>query len=213
MSYPQSASYYFTANKMDLFLRELTKQHPQTPTWDDLLVYLRDRMRANPTQPVVHMSFSGLNSALPLTPEHHTHAAAQEEPFLTLERQKSTGALEALKLRADITHTMPKKHLPALKRLKEAQRTDFLIQSYRLQAPDVEFTVDRLAKIVQDKNVKQIQPLDIYRITPTILPRLREESMLRFMRAQSPAAETGFYNDLDSQHPQAFLRYYLLNLK
>jgi hypothetical protein len=187
--------YYFTHNKMDLLLQQLTQNDPQTPQWDNALAHLHLTIRAKPEQ-------------------QNTEITLIEKPCLTLTRPKHMGTRETLLLDRPILAPMAKKDKPPAKIIQNLQKGSFLTQHYQLKAPDVMFDIERLVMLRDEEGAKRMMPLPVYVVQPHIRPSQQQpERLIRFMRSHSPTPESHPVLSGFGHNGKALLHYYVMQLK
>jgi hypothetical protein len=203
--------YYFTCNKMDMFLKELTHFHPQTPIWNNALQDLHQTMRAALKPPQDQPSNNVVLSIFSQDLADQPAKANTGTSYLTLEKLKSHPDHQGIMLDRTILMPLRKKDLPRSNTVQNLQKTSFLVQHYRLATPDCHFDVKRLAMLGGDPNQKRIIPLDAYAVQAS--QQSQPEKLIRFMRAHSPSSDT--YPSLSGfrEPHKALLQYYVLSLK
>jgi hypothetical protein len=185
--------YYFNHNKMDLFLKQLTQEHPDTPQWDGALAQLHLSLRESPQQT-------------------HPSVTLVHEPRVTLSRSKTKDCNQSLFMDRSIWATLPARYKPTAKGKEDLQKGNYVTRAYELNVDDMAFTIQRLAVLREDQGLKSVITLDAYAIEHDQHMK-PSERVSRFMRVHSSTVESHPSLSHFSDPHKALLHYYVMQLK
>lgn len=187
--------YYFTDNKMDILLRHLTRDDPQTPEWEEALGQLHQHIRAEQGQECPQITL-------------------MHKPFIALARPRPAAMRASLLLDRSVLASLPSKDKPSAKTVQDLQKNSFLTQYYQLKTDDVTFDIRRLVMLRSDHGVKRLSALPVYALEPHVRPTQNQtERLVRFMRTHSPTPESHPSLTHFGQSDKGLLHYYVMQMK